>query len=590
MTSPTPQPPPARGGGAKVQTPETFSQGEKVRVFSFSPWEKVPDRADEGRFAKPADGAIMRKFNTAGPTVAADHYSIEPLERINLNDVLNLIDEKRYFVLHAPRQTGKTTCLLALMRYLNNEGSYRAVYVNVEGAQTARNNVESGMRAIISSLAARINISVGDTSFLGRVGKLVDEYGANGVLQEVLREWTQSDPSRPTVLMIDEIDALVGDTLISVLRQIRSGYADRPEHFPTSVILCGVRDVRDYRIHSGGGEIITGGSAFNIKAKSLNIGNFSQSDIRKLFEQHTVETGQSFAEEIFDKLWDDTAGQPWLVNALGQELCFELPEARDRSLPLTLELYQQAREALIQSRATHLDQLTDKLKEERVHRIVSRILTGDTDIESMPTDDLQYVQDMGLVTVDRPLRISNAIYREIIPRELIWTTQEMVIYEETPWYVMPDKRLDMTKLLHAFRQFFREHADAWMQQFQYREAGPQLLLQAFLQRVVNGGGRISREYGLGMKRTDLYLEWPLDDKLAFLGPLQRVVLELKIQRRGLAAALAEGLPQTAGYAATCGADEAHLIIFDRSSGKDWDERIWERLEVVDGRPIQVWGM
>lgn len=532
----------------------------------------------------------MRQFNTAGPSVTSKHYCLDPLHRINLTEIISLIEAERYFVLHAPRQTGKTTCLLALMRYLNNEGLYRAVYVNVEGAQTARNNVESGLRAIISSFASRLDISVGDKSMLGRVGKLVDEYGANGVLQYVLKEWTQSDPSRPTVLMIDEIDALVGDTLISVLRQIRAGYADRPEYFPISVILCGVRDVRDYRIHSGGGEIITGGSAFNIKAESLRIGNFSQDDIRALFEQHTTETGQQFEEPIFDRLWDDTAGQPWLVNALGQELCFKLPEGKDRSRRITLELYQQAREQLIRSRATHLDQLTDKLKEERVHRVIAGILEGEEgSIEMIPSDDLQYVQDMGLITLDRKVRISNAIYREIIPRELIWTKQ-FYIAQETPWYVMPDKRLDVPKLLRAFQQYFRENADAWIEQFQYKEAGPQLLLQAFMQRIVNGGGRITREYGIGMQRMDLYLEWPLDEKLAFLGSLQRVVFELKIQRKGLATALAEGLPQTAGYADSCGADEAHLIVFDRSGTKSWDERIWERVEIVEGREIQVWGM
>ena len=532
----------------------------------------------------------MRKFNTAGPTIEADHYFIDPLKRINLDEILNLIAEKRYFVLHAPRQTGKTTCLLALMRYLNTEGRYRAVYVNVEGAQTARNNVESGMRSIISSFAARLDISNGDKSMLGRVGKLVDEYGANGVLQQVLREWTGSDPNRPTVLMIDEIDALVGDTLISVLRQIRAGYADRPEHFPISVILCGVRDVRDYRIHSGGGEIITGGSAFNIKAESLNIGNFSQIDIRNLYEQHTTETGQKFDEVIFERVWDDTAGQPWLVNALGLFLCFKLPEAKDSGRSITLEMYQQAREELIRSRATHLDQLTDKLQEERVHRVVSKIMTGDDDMEGVKSDDLQYVQDMGLVSTDKPLRISNAIYREVIPRELTWTTQEINIYQETLWYLMPDRRIDVPKLMRAFQQFFRENSDAWIGQFQYKEAGPQLLLQAFLQRVINGGGRITREYGLGMKRMDLYLEWPLDEKQAFLGPLQRVVFELKIQHKTLAIALAEGLPQTAGYATICGADEAHLIIFDRTSKKPWSKKIWERVKVVDDRKVHVWGM
>ena len=200
-----------------------------------------------------------------------------------------------------------------------------------------------------------------------------------------------------------------------------------------------------------------------------------------------------------------------------------------------------------------------------------------------------YVEDLGLIRRNLEVTIATALYRETVPRELTAPIQEGQ-HHPTVWYVRDDQRLDIHKLLRSFQQFFRENADAWLQQFQYREAGPQLLLQAFLQRIVNGGGRISREYGLGMKRMDLYLEWPLDAKLAFLGPLQRIVLELKIQRKGLEATLGEGLPQTAGYAATCGADEAHLIIFDRSGEKEWDERIWERLETVTGRSVQVWGM
>ena len=69
-----------------------------------------------------------------------------------------------------------------------------------------------------------------------------------------------------------------------------------------------------------------------------------------------------------------------------------------------------------------------------------------------------------------------------------------------------------------------------------------------------------------------------------------MVLELKIQRKGLDATLREGLPQVVGYSAACGADEAHLIIFDRSGEKEWDQRIWERVETVNGREICVWGM
>ncbi len=222
----------------------------------------------------------MPFFNTTGPVVAADHYCIPPLQRVNLEEVLALIRDKRYFVLHAPRQTGKTSALLALRDLLNggSVGAYRCVYVNVESGQTARENVERGMRAILGSLGTRTRRTLGDESLARLWPDVLTTFGLEGALQEVLVRWAEADPT-PTVLMIDEIDTQDGDTLIAVLRQLRAGYDERPDGFPQSVILCGVRDVRDYRIRSSAeNTVITGGSAFNVKAASLRIGDFSETD------------------------------------------------------------------------------------------------------------------------------------------------------------------------------------------------------------------------------------------------------------------------------------------------------------------------
>jgi hypothetical protein len=216
--------------------------------------------------------------------------------------------------------------------------------------------------------------------------------------------------------MIDEVDALVGDTLISLLRQLRDGYIGRPGiAFPQSVILCGVRDVRDYRIHTAHHEIITGGSAFNVKAKSLIMGSFNRIEVATLYAQHTAATGQTFDPAIFPALWEDTRGQPWLVNALGHELTWEDKTARDRSTPITLERYRAARERLIYSRATHLSQLSDKLKEPRVHAIISSLLSGETTSDTLAMDDVEYVTDLGLIENCPQLRIANRIYQEAMP-------------------------------------------------------------------------------------------------------------------------------------------------------------------------------
>jgi hypothetical protein len=353
------------------------------------------------------------------------------------------------------------------------------------------------------------------------------------LLHDLLQHWSQTTP-KPTILLLDEVDALVGDTLISLLRQIRAGYAQRPEAFPQSIVLCGVRDVRDYRLHMSDGEVITGGSAFNIKAESLRMGNFSKDECIALLAQHTAATGQIFEAGVLDELWLDSQGQPWLVNALAHQMTWKYVPARNRSQTITLEQYTAARERLIYARATHLDQLIDKLKERRVHSIISAMLSGDIDNLNFNPHDVEYCIDLGLINraVNGALSISNRIYQEVIPRELTWAIQSGITNQEQAWYVKPDRSLDIAKLITAFQQFFREHSDSWIEGFDYREAGPQLLIQAFLQRIINGGGRINREYALGRKRTDLLIEWPLNEGQGFLGPVQRVVLELKLWRKG----------------------------------------------------------
>ena len=503
-------------------------------------------------------------------------------------EISGYIDQQRYFVLHAPRQTGKTSTLLAMMKAINEKGRYHCAYANIEGAQAARGDETKGIPAACVSIASAIKLYLEKPEVNQWLFDRIPGFPAHSLLSEMLAYWAQSS-SRPVVLLLDEVDALVGDTLISLLRQIRSGYAQRPEAFPQSIILCGVRDVRDYRIHQAGGEIITGGSAFNIKAESLRMGNFSRDEVQALWLQHTEETGQAFEEDIFPELWEDTRGQPWLVNALGYEVTWKIRASRDRTRKITLTDYLQARENLILSRATHLDQLADKLREPRVHGVIAALLAGEETLKQVPDDDLQYVEDLGLINLRPSLHISNRIYREVIPRELTWPVQTMISNQETVWYVKEDNSLDIHKLLSAFQQFFREHSEIWEEGFDYRAAAPQLLLQAFLQRILNGGGRLLREYGLGRKRTDLIIEWPLDTQKNMYGPLQRVVIELKILRGDLEKTIQTGLEQTTDYADRAGADEAHLIIFNRDRNVSWDDKIFRREEAFNNRNITVWG-
>ncbi len=531
--------------------------------------------------------AAVREFNTEGPVVAEDHYRIPPLERIDLQQVLDLVRRKKYFVLHAPRQTGKTSALLALRDLLNSgeAGEYRCVYANFEVGQAGREDTLRAMRAMLGELARRARMALGDRLPDRVRHTALEREGADGALIEVLSRWAESD-ARPLVLLIDEIDALVGDTLLSVLRQLRAGYDQRPGGFPHSIVLCGVRDVRDYRIYSTDEDrMVLGGSAFNIKSKSLRLGDFSAQEIGDLTAQHTEQTGQAFTAEALASIEARSAGQPWLVNALCREACFESAGGRDRSRPVTADAVLNAQERLILRRDTHIDDLANKLREERVRRVIEPILTG-ADAQTWSTEDVAYACDLGLVTQDAAgtPRIANPIYAEVVPRHLNYAVQAG-LPQQVAWYVDAAGALDVDGLIAAFQTFFREHSEHWVQRFeQYHEAGPQLLLQAHLQRVVNGGGRIEREYALGRRRVDLLIVWPQG------GCVRKVVVECKMRRGELERTVAEGVAQTRGYLDRCGAAAGHLIVFDRSPERSWDEKIFRREAPGPGAPVTVWGM
>lgn len=252
-------------------------------------------------------------------------------------------------------------------------------------------------------------------------------------------------------------------------------------------------------------------------------------------------------------------------------------DVTDRSKPITQETIEQAKEVLIQRRDVHIDVLVDRLHEPRVRYIVDAILAGDVKTtQRVSPDDIQYAYDLGFIKA-KGLEIANPIYAEIIPRELTYVKQRELI-QDIAWYKNSDGSLNVTKLLGAFAEFYRENSADWLKDCDYKESGPHLLMMAFIQRVINGGGRIHREYALGRKRADL---------LITLGK-QKFVIELKVHRDKNA--LPDGLKQTAEYMDTCSATEGHLVIFDRSTDKSWEEKMYTRQEVVGAKTITVWGM
>ncbi|MFD5442920.1 ATP-binding protein [Streptomyces tendae] len=365
---------------------------------------------------------------------------------------------------------------------------------------------------------------------------------------------------RPLVLFFDEIDALRGESLRSVLRQLRDGFTVSRGGFPHAVVLCGLRDVRDYKAASGGdpGRLGTS-SPFNIKVASLRLGDFTEAEVAELYGQHTTQTGQDFTVDALECAFSFTQGQPWLVNALAREVVEEMGVPSDT--PITAEHMEEAKERLILARATHLDSLAARLGEDRVRRVIQPVIAGEL---LLPTDtyddDLAYVRDLGLVALDAPVRVANPIYQEVIVRVLGNNTEGQVVAAPSS-FRLPDGRIDMDKLLCSFAEFWRENGEILATASTYPEAAAQLVMMAYLHRIVNGAGFIDREYGVGRRRVGLLIRQPYtaaDGSRA----VQREALELKVWRQGRTDPLAEGLAQLDDYLDRMELSTGTLVVFD----------------------------
>jgi hypothetical protein len=496
---------------------------------------------------------MSRHFNTAGPCNPEDHYMVPPVPR--LPDARELIDQKGYFVVHAPRQSGKTTTLRALSQMLTAEGRYAALHVTCEEASIAGEDYGAAARAILGAIRTAAEIDLPAELRPPPFPDDVDER----LLGSALRAWVHACP-RPLVLVLDEIDSLVGQSLIGVLRQLRAGFPQRPADFPWSVVLCGMRDVRDDKLASGGSPPRLGSSSpFNVKVESSRLGDFSFEELRALYAQHTADTGQPFTEEAIATAFALSEGQPWLVNALAREVIdkMKIPAAE----PITAAHIDQAKERLILARATHLDSLLARLTEPRVKRVLEPLIAGDTITGDDLDDDVKYARDLGLLARKNPVRVANPIYREGIVRVLASAVEENIA-DPPRSFVLPDGRLAFCKLLVAFAAFWQEHGDALLGATPYHEVAPQLVLMAFVQRIVNGGGHIDREYGVGRGRVDLLVRWPYRTKEGSRA-VQRRAIEIRVWRAGQKDPLQKGLAQLDAYLSGLGLGKGVLVIFDR---------------------------
>jgi hypothetical protein len=489
---------------------------------------------------------------------------LPPEDRLVGSQLHRYIKDSLYWVLHAPRQTGKTTFMQSWAREINAGSEAVACYVTVERCDRV-SQAEKAMPAICEAILDAAD--KGDLPI-----PAFDDKSHFSMLDSVLSNWAKIVAPKPLVVLFDEVDVLVDDTMVSFLRQLRGGFAGRGAgKFPVSVALAGIRDLKDYIIRAWDGKAVNPGSPFNIKEDSAVLSNFTKKEVVKLFAQRTAETGQAITPEALDYVYEQSRGQPWIVNSLFKRAIMRVLDV-DSTETVAVEHIRQARGQMIEARETHLDALGERLRDPGIKRVIQTIITGAADVPLGRTDrEVELAMDLGLVSwsTDRGFVIANPVYEEILTRFLNSPYHDSLPPPSAWKWQNDDGTLNMDSLLKEFQKFWRRHSEIWEQRADYTEAFPHLLLMAFLQRVTNGGGYIEREYAAGRGRMDLAVEYEG----------RHYIIEVKIIHYYDTpdAVREEGLEQIQAYRdRTDASAPAWLVVFDRRPNArelSWDERI-----------------
>jgi hypothetical protein len=347
-----------------------------------------------------------------------------------LQGVQELINQKQYFILHAPRQSGKTTAIKAAVNRINEEGSYYALYCALEELRETFDE-ETATRKIVDSLNGALLISqveaLKSSVYDGFLASLNAIPGFKSFPVHVWLNSLSEKLDKDLVVFFDDVDSLIDRPLVSFLSQLSAGYVVRTEApFPRSIALVGARNILDYRARlSPEVESFYVGECFNIVAEVLTLADFAYAEVKELYSRHTEATGQIFEDEAVQRAFYWSEGQPWLVNALSREAIEEIL-SNDYRPNITAKLIDQAADNLMRRRDPHIDSLLASLRDPRVKRVVEPMLIAmeskdllaelkSNENFDFSSDDFQYCLYLGLIKGESwDYRPSNPIYASVI--------------------------------------------------------------------------------------------------------------------------------------------------------------------------------
>lgn len=488
----------------------------------------------------------LRIFENAGVVDprTAYHVRIDNVVNTRNQDMRTMVDQGRYFSIFAPRQSGKTTFFRDFCRQLESDPTYIPIllsFQNFKNIDTLR-FYQLILKKIRHQLIQRLEQTHcpqrDDVAQYFDTLTLSDHIG----FYELFETLNHIVRFKKIVIFIDEFDGIPRSELenfLSTLRELYQNYKTRQDKALYSVGLVGVRNIP---------KLVVGGvSPFNI-ADQVRLPPFSLANIRDLYAQYTHETGQPFTPAAIQKVYEETAGQPWLVNQLGTILTINIKPAT--TAPIEAKDVEKAVKHLLKEKNSHFDNLYEKAK---LFKEVFVEITFNG-VGLLPYDDSQsWLEQYGLIKEkDNKATVSNPIYKKQFLKAFFHEIEKRVDTTARRYY-LTDGALNMPTILADFEKYIIQIGVAAFYSTQNPlEVTGKFQLTAWLYQFISQGkGSLHYESRTGLGIMDILL----------IFGKTRYIIETKINR--YKGTLDDALEQlTEKYLATQSVDHGYIVMFN----------------------------
>ncbi len=426
----------------------------------------------------------MRTFNTSGPNIPTQHYTLSRQKLIAKG--INLVENSRYFTIWAPRQTGKSTYFRLLAKELEQQG-YEVAHINFESFRET--SLIGFVKTLKEGLIKFLGIDFNGEMEISRIFKTI----------ELIND-------KKYVLIIDEVEGINPEYLGTFLHSIRNAYHSRTDHALKSVILVGVSNIT--------GVVQNHASPFNTN-DNLNVPYFTKDEIFELLKMHEDETGQLFSPEVKEKIAYITGGQPGLVNGFGYNLVENFPNS-------SLFQYEQYLEIEKNYTSLYIDKnISNIINKGKQHRqFIERLLFDERSIPFEIYDErIKFLTVNGLITFDEN---KNIIFNVPLYKKCLQVAFAPPVNGEADYiggridldeYFTENKQLNIDKIIRNYQIYAKKRGFRYfMEQDEngnnigLKEAALvysfETYIQAFLQEV-KGSSYLEAHVALG--RSDLII-------------------------------------------------------------------------------------